>query len=139
MFKFSGLRLCGIVCATGLLALSASLLAAPVTGWAQSADQSRGTTRGAQSSNDGQNRRVRVHNQTGWTIVSLYATDPARTDWRGDLLTPEVLATGDSAVIDVDNGSGACVYVVRAEFSNGERLERVGINVCRIADYYFTR
>ncbi|MBB5660485.1 hypothetical protein [Brevundimonas halotolerans] len=139
MSKFSGLRLCGIASATGVLALSACLLAAPEPGWAQSADQSRGTTRGAQSSNDGQNRRVRVHNQTGWTIVSLYAADPARTDWRGDLLTPEVLATGDSAVIDVDNGSGACVYVVRAEFSNGERLERVGVNVCRIADYYFTR
>ena len=139
MSKFSGLRLCGIASATGVLALSACLLAAPEPGWAQSADQSRGTTRGAQSSNDGQNRRVRVHNQTGWTIVSLYAADPARTDWRGDLLTPEVLATGDSAVIDVDNGSGACVYVVRAEFSNGERLERVGVNVCRIADYYLTR
>jgi|GEM_PF-373656 hypothetical protein len=139
MSKFSGLRLCGIASATGVLALSACLLAAPEPVWAQSADHSRGTTRGAQSSNDGQNRRVRVHNQTGWTIVSLYAADPARTDWRGDLLTPEVLATGDSAVIDVDNGSGACVYVVRAEFSNGERLERVGVNVCRIADYYFTR
>ncbi|WP_370237281.1 hypothetical protein [Brevundimonas sp.] len=139
MSKFSGLRLCGIACATGVMTLSACLLAAPASGWAQSADPSRGTTRGAQSSNDGQNRRVRIHNQTGWTIVSLYATDPARTDWRGDLLTPEVLATGDSAVIDVDNGSGACVYVVRAEFSNGERLERVGVNVCRIADYYFTR
>ncbi|HAV50273.1 MAG TPA: hypothetical protein DCX75_09045, partial [Brevundimonas sp.] len=109
MSKFSGLRLCGVASATGVLALSACLLAAPEPGWAQSADQSRGTTRGAQSSNDGQNRRVRVHNQTGWTIVSLYAADPARTDWRGDLLTPEVLATGDSAVIDVDNGSGACV------------------------------
>ena len=139
MSKFSGLRLCGIVCATGVLALSVCLLVAPASGWAQSADPSRGTTRGAQSSNDGQNRRVRIHNQTGWTIVSLYATDPARTDWRGDLLTPEVLATGDSAGIDVDNGSGACVYGVRAEFSNGERLERVGVNVCRIADYYFTR
>jgi len=139
MSKFSGLRLCGIACATGVMTLSACLLAAPASGWAQSADPSRGATRGAQSSNDGQNRRVRIHNQTGWTIVSLYATDTARTNWRGDLLTPEVLATGDSAVIDVDNGSGACVYVVRAEFSNGERLERVGVNVCRIADYYFTR
>ncbi len=139
MSKFSGLRLCGIACATGLMSLSASLLAPPEPARAQSADPSRGTTRGAQSSNDGQNRRVRVHNQTGWTIVGLYAADPARADWRGDLLVPEVLATGDSAVIDVDNGSGACVYVVRAEFSNGERLERVGVNVCRIADYYFTR
>ena len=138
MCKFSGLRLCGIALVTALLGLSAAVFAAPAPGWTQSADPSRGT-RGAQSSNDGQNRRVRVHNQTGWTIIGLYATDPTRTDWRGDLLVPEVLATGDSAVIDVDNGSGACVYVVRAEFANGERLERVGVNVCRIADYYFTR
>lgn len=122
----------------GLLAVTAALAVTPALGWAQSGEQSRGT-RGAQSSNDGQNRRVRVHNQTGWTIVSLYAADPARADWRGDLLVPEVLATGDSAVIDIDNGAGTCVYVIRAEFSNGERLERVGVNVCRIADYYFTR
>lgn len=139
MSMSSAVRLSGIAGAIGILALSLSLLGTPGPGWTQSADQSRGTTRGAQSSNDGQNRRVRVHNQTGWTIVSLYAADPARTDWRGDLLVPEVLATGDSAVIDVDNGSGTCVYVLRADFSNGERLERVGVNVCRIADYYFTR
>ena len=78
MSKFSGLRLCGIACATGVMTLSACLLAAPASGWAQSADPSRGATRGAQSSNDGQNRRVRIHNQTGWTIVSLYATDTGR-------------------------------------------------------------
>jgi len=137
MSKFSGLRLCGSAPGLGVLALMA-VLAIPASGWAQSADPSRGT-RGSQSSTDGQNRRIRVHNQTGWTIVGLYATDPGRADWRGDLLVPEALTTGDSAVIDVDNGSGACVYVVRAEFSNGERLERVGVNVCRIADYYFTR
>ena len=138
MSKFSGLRLCGLTLGLGTFVLMAVILLAPGAGWAQSADPSR-ATRGSQSSNDGQNCRIRVHNQTGWTTVGLYATDPGRTDWRGDLLVPEALTTGDSAVIDVDNGSGACVYVVRAEFSNGERLERVGVNVCRIADYYFTR
>lgn len=104
-----------------------------------STDRSRGGTRGASPSNDGQNRRIRVHNQTGWTITALYAADAGRTDWRGDLMNPAALSTGDSTVIDVDNGTGACVYVIRAEFSNGERLERVGVNVCRIGDYYFTR
>lgn len=90
-------------------------------------------------SRDGQNRRVRVHNQTGWTITALYATDPRRADWRGDLMSGAALATGDSVLINVDDGAGACVYVLRAEFSNGQALERVGVNVCRIADYYFTR
>ena len=138
MNRFSRRRPLRAAQVSGLLAVIAALAVAPALGWAQSGEQSRGT-RGAQASNDGQNRRVRVHNQTGWTIIGIYAADPARADWRGDLLVPEVLATGDSAVIDIDNGAGTCVYVIRAEFSNGERLERVGVNVCRIADYYFTR
>ena len=107
---------------------SSPVLADPAGG-AKSAGQSR----------DGQNRRIRVHNQTGWTITALYATDPRRADWRGDLMTGAALATGDSVLINVDDGAGACVYVLRAEFSNGQALERVGVNVCRIADYYFTR
>jgi len=98
-----------------------------------------GGAKSAGQSRDGQNRRIRVHNQTGWTITALYATDPRRADWRGDLMTGAALATGDSVLINVDDGAGACVYVLRAEFSNGQALERVGVNVCRIADYYFTR
>lgn len=90
-------------------------------------------------SNDGQNRRVRIHNQTGWTMTSLFVSDPGRDDWRGDLLTRGPLATGESVLINIDDGQGGCVYVLRAEFANGQALERADVNACRIADYYFTR
>ena len=90
-------------------------------------------------SRDGQNRRVRIHNQTGWTMVRLQAADARSRAWQGDVVGDQVLTTGASRVATIDDGSGACTYVFRAEFSNGQALERGPINVCEIADYYLTR
>lgn len=95
-------------------------------------------TAGAQSA-DGQNRRVRIHNQTGWVLTSLQMSDGRREEWRGAALGREAVATGESVLVNVDDGAGSCVYVLRAEFSNGQSLERANINACQIADYYFTR
>jgi len=90
-------------------------------------------------SRDGQNRRVTIHNQTGWTMLRFYASD-ARTDsWEEDILGRDTLDTGRNWTINIDDGSGACIYDFRAEFTNGQVLERRGINVCQIADYYYTR
>lgn len=88
---------------------------------------------------DGQNRRVRIHNQTGWVLTGLQVTDARREDWRAASLGREAVPTGDSVMVNVDDGAGSCVYVIRAEFSNGQTLERTNVNACQIADYYFTR
>lgn len=93
----------------------------------------------ALQSRDGRNRRVRIHNQTGWTMVSFRAAEAGSRAWQDDALAGQALATGASRVATIDAGSGACVYGFRAEFSNGQTLERDAINVCGIADYYFTR
>ncbi|CAN5118760.1 hypothetical protein BH09PSE1_BH09PSE1_04460 [soil metagenome] len=90
-------------------------------------------------SRDGQNRRVRIHNQTGWTMVRFQVADAGSRVWRDDPPGFRPIATGASWVAAVDDGSGGCVYGFRAEFSNGQTLERTPINVCEIADYYFTR
>lgn len=88
-------------------------------------------------SDDGYNRDVRIHNQTGWTMTYLYASGGG--GWTDDLLGSAVLSPGDSMVVTVDDGSGACRYALRAEFDNGETLQRNGLNACQVADYYFTR
>ncbi len=124
------------------LVVSLSLLGA---GWAgtssaQSETKARqGTiTRiAAMQARDGNNRNVRVHNQTGLTIVALQAS--SGSGWTGDLLGQGGLAAGRSVVVAIDDGTGACRYSLRARFDSGETLERGGINSCQIADYYFTR
>jgi hypothetical protein len=88
---------------------------------------------------DGQNRRVRIHNQTGWTLTGLQVTDIRRDDWRAAALGRDAVPTGDSIMVNVDDGAGSCVYLIRADFSNGQTLERTNVNACQIADYYFTR
>ncbi|MBN8528611.1 MAG: hypothetical protein J0M36_05210 [Caulobacterales bacterium] len=90
-------------------------------------------------SRDGYNRRVRIHNQTGWTMLRFYASDSRKSDWEEDILGDSVLNNGRSVTVNIDDGSGACVYDFRAEFTNGQVLTRMNINVCQIADYYYTR
>lgn len=88
-------------------------------------------------SDDAQNRNVRIHNQTGWSMTRIYAS--AGGAWSENLLSGSALTPGRSVVVRLDNGSGGCRYTLRAEFDNGETLRRDGVNACQVADYYFTR
>jgi hypothetical protein len=119
--------------AAAALALTSAAVAEPVlatkTAAAAPASQSR----------DGYNRRVRVHNQTGWTMLRFYASDSRQDSWEEDMLGDDVLGAGDSIMMNIDDGSGACLYDFKAEFTNGQTLTRMGVNVCQIADYYYTR
>jgi len=90
-------------------------------------------------SRDGLNRRVRIHNNTGWTMLRFYASDSRVTSWQEDMLGRGTLATGRSVTMNIDDGSGACLYDFKAEFTNGQTLTRFNVNVCEIADYNYTR
>lgn len=90
-------------------------------------------------SRDGRNRRVRVHNNTGWTMLRFYASNTSRSDWEEDILGDDVLANNASIVMNIDDGTGACMFDFKAEFTNGQNLIRNNVNVCEIADYYYTR
>ncbi len=90
-------------------------------------------------SNDGQNRRVRIHNQTGAVLQKLEAADVRTATFGADLLAGTPIAAGASAPVTIDDGAGGCLYDLRAQLAGGETLLRENINVCRIADYYLTR
>ena len=90
-------------------------------------------------SNDGQNRRVRIHNQTGVALQRLQAADVRTGAFGADLLGGTAVATGASVPVTIDDGAGGCLYDLRAELAGGQTLLRENINVCRIADYYLTR
>lgn len=90
-------------------------------------------------SSDGQNRRVRIHNQTGVVVQTLRAADVRTGIFGADLLAGTPVASGASTPVTIDDGSGACLYDLRAELAGGQTLLRENINVCRIADYYLTR
>lgn len=90
-------------------------------------------------SQDGQNRRVRIHNQTGAVLQKLHAADVRTGEYGRDLLGGTPVAPGASAPVTIDDGAGGCLYDLRAELAGGVVLVRENVNACRIADYYLTR
>jgi len=121
-----------------MIAVAFAAIATLTTGAAPAIEAPAGVIKVTQS-RDGYNRRVAIHNQTGWTMLRFYASDSRTSSWEEDILGTGTLANGRQITINIDDGSGACVYDFKAEFTNGQSLTRMNINVCQIADYYYTR
>lgn len=85
-----------------------------------------------------EDRHVTIINETNNTMVRFYASNSGRTSWEEDILGDRVLKPGQSVRINIDDGSGACMYDFRADFDDGDKLTRNGINVCKISSYRYT-
>ena len=85
-----------------------------------------------------EDRRVRIINDTRHTMVRFYASNSSRTDWEEDILGQRVLPAGQSVMINIDDGTGACLFDFKAVFDDGDVLTRSPINVCQISEYRYT-
>ena len=72
-------------------------------------------------------------------MLRFYASDSRSDDWEEDILGSDVLESGQDVRINIDDGSGACIYDFKAEFTNGQELTRSRINVCEVSEYTYTR
>ena len=118
--------------------LKATVFMAVLIGAGAAAAPPPATTPAIQS-RDGYDRHVTIKNRTGWTMLRFYASDSRKDDWEEDILGDDVLENGQNVRINIDDGSGACIYDFKAEFTNGEELTRSRINVCEIGEYSYTR
>jgi hypothetical protein len=82
-----------------------------------------------------QDRRVRIINGTSTTVTRFYASNTSRGNWEEDILGRSVLPSGRSVMINIDDGSGACMFDFRAVLANGRTVEAYGLNVCRITSW----
>ena len=57
-------------------------------------------------------------------MLRFYASDSRVTGWEEDMLGRSTLAPGQQ-LINIDDGSGACLYDFKAEFTNGQVLTRM--------------
>ena len=84
-----------------------------------------------------QDRRVRIINDTGYTMVRFYGSNKGSNSWEEDILGNQVLPSGSSVSIDFNDGTGYCVFDFRAIFSDGDELVRNGINVCETGSFRY--
>jgi hypothetical protein len=70
--------------------------------------------------------------------VEFYASNSGTTDWEEDILGSDVLASGSSVVINIDDGSGYCKFDFLAVFDDGDELVSADNNVCELDEFNFT-
>ena len=82
-----------------------------------------------------QDRRVQIINASGVTVNSFQASNTRRNSWEEDILGKSVLPHGQSIMVNINDGTGACMFDFRAVLTNGRKVESYGMNVCQISSY----
>ncbi|MDV3349581.1 hypothetical protein D0962_26510 [Leptolyngbyaceae cyanobacterium CCMR0082] len=76
-------------------------------------------------------------NDTSVDMLEFYASPQVANDWEGDLLGNEaVRENGDWTIITL-SGDRGCIYDFLAVFSDGDKLEKYGINVCDLETHTY--
>ncbi|MGL6211048.1 MAG: hypothetical protein ACRC14_14595 [Paracoccaceae bacterium] len=86
---------------------------------------------------EAQDMRMRIHNDTGYTLYRFYSTNTGSTRWGSDVMGSNTLASGSSMKLNFANSEGYCLFDFRAIFDNGVELTRQGVNVCDSSNYYY--
>ena len=82
-------------------------------------------------------RRVKIVNNTGFTIVRFYGSNKGSKSWEEDIFGSEVLGPYSSVMINFDDGTGYCQFDFKAVFNDGDVLVRKGVNVCEIGTFTY--
>jgi len=86
----------------------------------------------------GANRHVTVTNASYATITNFYGSSVGSSTWEEDILGSSVLKSGGSVTVNIDDGSGYCLYDFKAVFDDGDSLVRQRVDVCKISSYRYT-
>lgn len=84
-------------------------------------------------------RNVDIVNKTGQTMTQFYASVANANSWEENILGHDSLDDGDTQPVDIDDGSGKCVFDFKAVFKGGGTSEKRGINVCQVGTFTYTR
>ncbi len=83
------------------------------------------------------NRRMLVVNVTNHTLTNLYASSVNDASYHADWLGTRVLGPGETAVVNFEDGTGACEMDVKGVFSDGGTATNT-YNVCADTEIDFT-
>lgn len=85
-----------------------------------------------------EDRRVKVINETSYTVVEFYGSNAGSRSWEEDVLGEDVLLPGQSVIVNFDDGSGYCRFDFLARFEDGDEVEKHDIDVCEIGVFRLT-
>lgn len=71
-------------------------------------------------------------NDTEHVLTALFISLPSTNEWEEDIFGADVLGSGDSMDISIDDGLDECVYDIRADFSDGDSVQVARVNFCEL-------
>jgi hypothetical protein len=80
---------------------------------------------------------LRFNNLTDTTIIRLYVSPSGAGDWGEDLLASGMRDPGESMLLAYDDGSGNCIFDVKALYTSDESSIQFEVDFCAIDDYNF--
>ncbi|MHA6297231.1 hypothetical protein [Devosia sp. CAU 1758] len=83
-------------------------------------------------------RRVKINNVSSYDIYEFYASNTGADTWQEDILGNDILPSGSSVMINIDDGSGYCKYDFKAVFEDGDEAISADNNVCELTEFNFT-
>lgn len=84
-----------------------------------------------------QDRKVKIVNNTGYSITNFYGSNTGSDSWEEDILGKDILPPNESVVINFDDNSGYCMFDFRAIFEDGEEVIEEKIDVCKIGTFTY--
>ncbi len=81
------------------------------------------------------NRWVTIINDTNFTMVEFYASNRDQTSWGRDWFGSSILSSHSQVDFNLDDGSGYCIWDLKAVFSDGDEVTRMGMNVCETGSW----
>lgn len=82
-------------------------------------------------------REMQIINQTGFEIIEFYSAHKDEADWGENLLVDLPIGGDDVRVLDLEDGSGYCLYSFRVIFDDGEELISEDINICDLSMFTY--
>ena len=83
-------------------------------------------------------KHVMVINDTSYDMVGFYASNVDSRSWEENILrnnSISPLQPGQKVRVNVDDGTGHCVYDFKAEFDNGSSAVHRRLDVCRTSTW----
>jgi len=75
-------------------------------------------------------RWVKIYNNTSVVVYRFYASPSKQNSWGPDRLGNKQIPSGYNSTVNLNNAPGGCLFDLRAEFMDGDVLEKYEIDVC---------
>lgn len=82
--------------------------------------------------------KLSISNETGSVITEFYSAASRSDQWSSNFLIHDVIENHVSVAIDLDDGSGRCIFAFKAVFDDGDVLVDRHVNICTTDTYTYT-